>query len=68
MTNSIATYTVELVTCDGCINKVTKAVANVRGVVDVDVDVSSGTLEVTGAVDERAIRNAVAGAGYRIAR
>jgi copper chaperone len=64
--SSTATYTVAGMTCNGCVNKVTNAVTGVAGVEDVDVDVSTGTLEVIGSADDSAIRAAVAGIGYSI--
>lgn len=64
MTN--ATYTVAGMTCNGCVNKVTNAVSDVPGVEDVDVDVSTGTLEIVGSADDGAIRAAVANVGYQI--
>jgi len=67
MSTSTATYTVVGMTCNGCVNKVTTAVAGVAGVEDVDVDVSDGTLEVVGQIDDAAIRAAVAQVGYKIA-
>ena len=67
MSNSTASYTVVGMTCNSCVNKVTNAVTDVEGIVDVDVDVSDGTLEVTGQIDDAAIREAVAQAGYKIA-
>lgn len=67
MCNTTATYTVVGMTCNSCVNKVTNAVTGLEGVVDVDVDVSVGTLEVSGHIDDAAIRDAVAQAGYKIA-
>lgn len=67
MSTSPATYTVVGMTCNGCVTKVTNAVTEVEGVVDVDVDVSDGTLEVFGQADDAAIRSAVAKVGYKIA-
>lgn len=67
MSTSAATYTVVGMTCNGCVNKVTNAVTEIPGVDDVDVDVSDGTLEVYGQVDDAAIRAAVAQVGYQIA-
>jgi copper chaperone len=67
MGNSTATYTVVGMTCNGCVNKVTNAVDGVDGVEDIDIDVSTGTLEVSGQVDDAAVRDAVAQAGYKIA-
>jgi copper chaperone len=67
VSNTTATYTVVGMTCNGCVNKVTNAVTGIDGVVDVDVDVADGTLEVTGDVDDAAIRAAVNQAGYQVA-
>ncbi len=63
---STVTYTVAGMTCNGCVNKVTNAVVDLDGVEDVDVDVSTGTLEVIGSADETAIRAAVEKIGYQI--
>jgi copper chaperone CopZ len=63
---SSTTYTVAGMTCNGCVNKVTNAVTGVPGVEDVDVDVSTGTLEVIGSADDAAVRAAVAEIGYSI--
>ena len=67
MCNTTATYTVVGMTCNSCVNKVANAATGVEGVVDVDVDVSTGTLQVNGHIDDSAIRAAVAEAGYKIA-
>jgi copper chaperone CopZ len=67
MCDTTATYTVEGMTCNSCVNKVTNAVSGIDGVNDVDVDVSNGTLEISGHIDDAAIRAAVAQAGYKIA-
>ncbi len=61
-----ATYTVAGMTCNGCVNKVTNAVTDVPGVDDVDVDVSTGMLELTGDFDDQAVRKAIAEAGYQV--
>ena len=63
---SATTYTVAGMTCNGCVNKVTNAVTDIAGVEDVDVDVSTGTLEIFGSADDGAIRAAVAKVGYQI--
>ncbi len=67
MSTNTSTYTVVGMTCNGCVNKVTNAVMDVAGVADVDVDVSTGTLDVIGDVDETAIRSAVTSIGYKLA-
>ena len=72
--SSTITYTVAGMTCNGCVNKVTNAVTGVPGVLReygvplelVDVDVSTGTLEVIGSADDAAVRAAVAEVGYAI--
>jgi copper chaperone CopZ len=64
--SSTTTFTVAGMTCNGCVNKVTNAVTGVPGVEDVDVDVSTGTLEVIGSADDAAVRAAVAEVGYAI--
>ena len=63
------TYTVVGMTCQHCVTSVTEEVAQVPGVTDVDVDLSSGTLTVSSdaAVDDSAVRSAVEEAGYEIA-
>ena len=65
--STTARYTVVGMTCNSCVNKVTNAVTGVDGVVDVDVDIADGTLEVTGAADDAAIRKVIADAGYQVA-
>jgi copper chaperone CopZ len=64
--SSTATYTVAGMTCNGCVTKVTKAVTGIEGVEDIDVDVSTGTLEVVGSADPAAVRAAVNEVGYKI--
>ena len=61
-------YTVQGMTCSHCVLSVREEVSGVPGVSAVDVDLASGRLTVTGsAVDERAVREAVADAGYAVA-
>jgi copper chaperone len=66
---STATYTVVGMTCGHCVTAVTEEVSAVPGVTDVDVDLASGGLTVTGEapVDEDAVRAAVEEAGYEVA-
>ena len=61
------TYTVDGIHCSGCATKITSAVVSLEGVVDANVEVSEGTLKVSGEADEAAIRAAVADLGYQIA-
>jgi copper chaperone len=61
-------YTVQGMTCSHCVLSVREEVCEVPGVSAVDVDLASGRVTVTGAdVDERAVRAAVADAGYEVA-
>ncbi|GHF08775.1 hypothetical protein GCM10017786_48240 [Amycolatopsis deserti] len=66
---STAVYTVQGMTCSGCMNKVTNAVAGVAGVTDVDVDIATGEVTVTSdaLVDDQQVRAAITGAGYQLA-
>ncbi|HYF46893.1 MAG TPA: heavy-metal-associated domain-containing protein [Acidimicrobiales bacterium] len=66
---STATYTVVGMTCGHCVSSVTEEVSQVPGVTDVDVDLASGGLTVTGdaEVDDAAVRAAVEEAGYQVA-
>jgi copper chaperone len=62
------TYTVQGMTCSHCVLSVREEVSEVPGIDNVDVDLASGRLTVTGAdVDARAVRAAVAEAGYEVA-
>ena len=61
-------YTVEGMTCSHCVLSVREEVAEVAGVSAVDVDLASGRMTVTGQdVDDDAVRQAVAEAGYEVA-
>lgn len=63
-----STYTVVGMTCDHCVNAVTREVRQVPGVTEVAVDLASGQLEIQGdGVDEAAVRAAVDEAGYSLA-
>ena len=59
-------YAVHGMTCQHCVLSVTEEVADVAGVEDVSVDLSSGRMLVRGAADDAAIRAAVAEAGYEV--
>ena len=60
-----STYTVAGMTCAHCVASVSEEVAEVAGVEQVDVDLASGRLVVTGeGVSAGAVRAAVAEAGY----
>ena len=61
-------YTVEGMTCSHCVLSVREEVVEVAGVSAVDVDLAAGLITVTGQdVDDDAIRQAVAEAGYEVA-
>ncbi len=66
---STATYTVIGMTCDHCVGAVTGELTKVVGVSDVDVDLATGTVTVTGngPIDEAEVREAIDEAGYEIA-
>ena len=62
------TYSVQGMTCGNCVNHVTEEVSAITGVEKVDVDLTSGRLEVTAPViDDAAVRAAVNEAGYSVA-
>ena len=60
------TYTVTGMTCGHCVSSVTEEVSEVPGVDNVEVDLASGLLTVTGEADATAVREAVAEAGYQV--
>ncbi len=66
--SSTSTYRVDGMTCDHCVRSVRSEVAQVPGVVDVDVDLSSGnvTVKSESEVDDAAVRAAVQSAGYEV--
>jgi copper chaperone len=65
---STHTYTVRGMTCDHCVASVREEVSEVPGVAAVDVELASGRLTVTGErVDDTAVADAVAEAGYEVA-
>ena len=62
-------YTVYGMTCDHCVLSVAEEVSEVAGVEAVDVNLDSGRLAVVGAgFSDDAIAEAVADAGYEVAR
>lgn len=68
MSESAHEYVVTGMTCDHCVLSVREEVSEVTGVRDVEVDLASGRLTVTGeGVSDDAVRAAVEEAGYRIA-
>lgn len=66
---STTTITVAGMTCSGCANSVRAELKAVPGVVDVDIDLSDGTVTINSdaSVDDAAIKAAVEEAGYQLA-
>jgi copper chaperone CopZ len=66
---STTTITVEGMSCGGCANSVRAELTHIPGVVEVDVDISNGTVTIASdaPVDDAAIRAAVEEAGYTLA-
>jgi copper chaperone len=61
-------YTVAGMTCEHCVASVREEVGDLPAVTDVEVELASGRLTVTGeAVEDDAVRAAVAEAGYELA-
>ena len=65
---TIATYTVQGMTCDHCVRAVKEEVGTLDGVASVDVDLSTGSVTVnsTTPLDEAQVRAAVEEAGYQL--
>jgi copper chaperone CopZ len=55
------------IVCGGCAELLTERIGQLSGVDDVQVDVATKTVTVTGAVDEAAVSAAIADAGHRTA-
>lgn len=68
MSTDTSTYTVTGMSCGSCANKVSTVVGELAGVTDVQVDITTSELRVTGEqpVDEALVREAVEGAGYEL--
>ena len=66
---STTEYTVTGMTCQHCVNAVTKEVDGIDGVTGVDVDLDSGRVSVRSEppVDAATVRAAVNEAGYELA-
>jgi len=59
-------YKVQGMTCGHCKASVTEEVSQLPGVVDIEVDVVSGTLTVSGDVSDQDVKSAVEEAGYQV--
>ncbi len=64
--SSEKSYVVKGMTCSHCVASVTEEVQDVAGVTEVEVDLPTGRLTVTGDVDDAAVRAAVDEAGYEV--
>ncbi len=64
---STSTYTVTGMTCGHCVASVTEEVSELPGVTDVQVELETGRLTVTGDATADAVRTAVSEAGYQLA-
>ncbi|MGE2732403.1 heavy-metal-associated domain-containing protein [Mycolicibacterium vaccae] len=64
-----STIAVAGMTCGGCANSVRAELKAVPGVVDVDIDLSNGTVTINSdaPLDEAAVKAAVEEAGYQLA-
>jgi copper chaperone len=60
-------YRVPGMHCDHCVRAITAGVEGVDGVTRVDVDLEEKTVAVRGAIDDAAVRQAIAEAGYEAA-
>ncbi|HEV2814386.1 MAG TPA: heavy-metal-associated domain-containing protein [Solirubrobacteraceae bacterium] len=66
---TVRPYTVTGMTCAHCVMSVREEVSEVPGVTGVDVDLASGRMTVSGeGFSDEAVENAVAEAGYEVAR
>ena len=67
-TTTTDTFTVTGMTCGGCVGRVRDAVGELDGVVDVDVELATGTVTVTSErrVDRSVVEAAAAEAGYEV--
>jgi copper chaperone CopZ len=61
-----ATYAVAGMTCRHCVDAITSEVSAVPGVTGVVVDLGAGTVAVSGAPDDAAVRAAIDEAGYAV--
>lgn len=66
--SEITKYTVEGMTCGGCVNNVAGQLKRLEGVADVDVDLVSGVVTITSdaPVTADAVAAAVHDAGYEV--
>lgn len=61
------TYTISGMTCEHCVVSVREEVSELAGVRDVDFDLPSGRMTVSGeGISDEAVRAAVGDAGYEV--
>jgi len=65
---STTTYRVQGMTCSHCVNAVTEEISKIAGVTNVDVDLSTGYVDIESQVpvSDAAVREAVDEAGYEL--
>lgn len=65
---TVATYTVNGMTCDHCVRSVSAEIGGIAGVTEVAVDLASGAVTVTSdaPLDAAAVAAAVTEAGYEL--
>jgi copper chaperone len=60
-------FSVPDMSCDHCVRAITAEVCQVAGVQDVDVQLATKTVRVTGSASDAKVRKAIAEAGYEAA-
>lgn len=60
------TYQVEGMSCAHCVQAVRSELTELAGVAEVDVDLPAGQVTVDSTVDDDALREAIAEAGYEV--
>ncbi|NNH70502.1 heavy-metal-associated domain-containing protein [Nocardia uniformis] len=63
---SVSTYTVSGMSCGSCVGKVKAGIGELSGVDGVDIDLATGRVTVTGAIDDAAIRDTVENLGFAL--
>ena len=69
MSSTTTTFTVDGMTCSHCVNAVTEEVSKIPGVLDVQIDLATGSVQVASQqpLDDAAVADAVEEAGYELA-
>ncbi|MGK2880644.1 MAG: heavy-metal-associated domain-containing protein [Mycobacterium sp.] len=63
---TVTMYKVQGMTCGHCVSTVKAAVGSVPGAQDVEVDLATDTVTVTGTPSEHAVKQAISHAGYDV--